>query len=442
MRELTDKRAIRDWADVAMKFSEAAAAPLIALVVYVLLHLVGIGMVIDGWAAWQGAVSLATGHGYTYLSGEPVLSWPPLYPLYLAAWIFFTGPVGWSLIAANAVLISAQALCWYQLTRTISIDSGLHQQPSTSYALSLFIGLYLNVLQWQVFAHNLVYVLLPLFLRSIWKCVATNKAHDTWGELALAIGLGIALMLTHHSCVAFIGAAALIVAVRQSSLAIGAVQALLLVTIPLGIWKLVRDSLNQAGSHLIGWGNGAYSVPEYVEQLIRGSGNLLVPDRYLASFAVVLFFSGITAWFFRSKKAAALRFGTAFVACSLAIFLAIFSVTWLASPLNGRFLIYVPLLILPPLFILARETAPKTAMMVAVLFILPQAYWVTNWGTRQIRETLAEQGFPNDFALPNVYLSRSYLQGPPVKTDRGILISPFAFDDPFGKRTSEKPVEP
>jgi hypothetical protein len=74
------------------KPTEAITAPLIALVVYVLLHVVGIGMVVDGWAAWEGAASLATGHGYTYLSGEPVRAWAPLYSLYLAAWIFFTGP--------------------------------------------------------------------------------------------------------------------------------------------------------------------------------------------------------------------------------------------------------------------------------------------------------------------------------------------------------------
>lgn len=91
---------------------------------------------------------------------------------------------------------------------------------------------------------------------------------------------------------------------------------------------------------------------------------------------------------------------------------------------------------------LAREIAPKPTIVVAVLFVLPQAYWVTNWGFRQVRETLAEQGFPDDFALPNVYLSRSYLTGPPVQTEHGILISPLSFNDPAGRKSSAKTAEP
>jgi hypothetical protein len=424
-----------------MKPIEALAAPLIALVVYALLHVAGIGMVVDGWAAWEGAASLATGHGYTYLSGEPVRAWAPLYSLYLAAWIFFTGPVGWSLIAANAVLISAQAFCWYQLTRMTCADSGLKLEPPTSIALSVFLALYLNSIQWQVFGHNLVYVLLPLFLAAIWKCVAPNKPPSTWGPLALAIGLGAALMATHNSSVAFVGAAALMIAFRQSSLRTGAFQALLLVAIPSAVWKLVRDALGQAGSHPIGLGNGRYTFLQYVEQLIQGSGELLAPDRYFAPFVVVIFFATVTGLLLGQKKASALRFGTGFVAASLAILLVMFNLTWVVNELNGRFLLYIPLLMLLPLFVLARDIAPKSAMAVAVLVAIPQVYWVTNWGTRQIRETLAQQGFPDSFVMPNVYLSRSYLAGPPVRTEHGILISPFAFNDPAGKRTSDQEPE-
>jgi hypothetical protein len=403
-----------------------------------MLHLIGIGMVVDGWAAWEGAASLATGHGYTYLSGEPVRAWAPLYSLYLAAWIFFTGPVGWSLIAANAVLIAAQAFCWYQLTRITCGDSGLKLEPPTSLALSVFLALYLNDIQWQVFGHNLVYVLLPLFLVVIWKCVAPNKPPNTWGPLALAIGLGTALMVTHNSCVAFVGAAALMIAFRQSRLTIGAIQALLLVAIPTAVWKLVRDALDQAGSHPIGLGNGKYTFPEYLGQVVQGSGALLVPDRYFAPVVVVIFFALATGLLFGQRKASALRFGAAFAAASLAILLVIFNLTWVVNELAGRFVLYVPLLLLLPLFVLARDIAPKLAMAAAVLFVIPQVYWVTNWSTRQIRETIAQQGFPDSFATPNAYLSRSYLEGPPVRTERGILISPLSFNDPAGKRTSDK----
>lgn len=425
-----------------MKRSETLAAPLLALGLYALLHVVGIGMTVDGWAAWQGGVSLATGNGYTYLSGDPVLAWPPLYSLYLAPWIFLAGPFGWSLTLANAVLIAAQAFCWYRLTRMMCTDSGLRIDALTSYALSLFLALYLNALQWQVLGHNLAYVVLPLFLGSVWRLVSPTKPPRALADLALAIGLGTVLMLSHNSCVAFVGAAAFMVAVRKPVATINFVQAILLAVIPLGIWKLVRDALGQTGSHPIGLGNGKYGFLEYLVQLVQGPGQLMVPDRFFAPFIVVLFFAIVVALSLGNKKAAALRFGTTFSLCSLAILFAMFNLTWIVNDLSSsRFILYVPLLVLLPLFVLTRERAPKAAAVVALLFLVPQVYWVANWGLRQIRETLAEQGFPESFAMPNVYVSRTYLEGPPITTDRGILISPFAFNDPAGRRTSDKEVK-
>ena len=87
----------------------AAIAPSIALAAYVLLHWSGIGLDPDSWAAWQGAVSILAGKGYTYFSGNPIHSWPPLYSLYLALWIAAIGPTAWTLMISNGILILLQA---------------------------------------------------------------------------------------------------------------------------------------------------------------------------------------------------------------------------------------------------------------------------------------------------------------------------------------------
>ena len=71
---------------------EVTIAPLIALASYVVLHWSGIGLDPDSWAAWQAAVSILDGKGYSYFSGNPIHSWPPLYAVYLAAWIGILGP--------------------------------------------------------------------------------------------------------------------------------------------------------------------------------------------------------------------------------------------------------------------------------------------------------------------------------------------------------------
>lgn len=82
-------------------------ATLVAAALFILLHWQGIGLSGDGWALWQAAVSLGEGHGYRTFSGEPIVSWPPLYSVYLAFWNALLGPTGAGLVVANGVLIVA-----------------------------------------------------------------------------------------------------------------------------------------------------------------------------------------------------------------------------------------------------------------------------------------------------------------------------------------------
>ena len=100
-------------------------APLAALLAYVPLHWSGIALDPDSWAAWQGAVSIVAGKGYTYFSGNPIHSWPPLYSLYLAGWIAAIGPTALTLMIANAVLVVLQAVLWQGLWRTLTRDLGI-----------------------------------------------------------------------------------------------------------------------------------------------------------------------------------------------------------------------------------------------------------------------------------------------------------------------------
>ena len=126
-----------------MPFRAPATLPAIAaataLVAYVALHWSGTGMIADSWAYWEGAISLATGHGYTYFSGNRIEAWPPLYSAYLAAWTALAGPAGWVLVAANAALLVAQAVLWRHLALVVARDSGLSPTRPQALLVSLFV---------------------------------------------------------------------------------------------------------------------------------------------------------------------------------------------------------------------------------------------------------------------------------------------------------------
>ena len=106
------------------RWGDCFVAAVIALSALALLNCRGIDLTPDGWAYWQGAVSLVEGKGYRYFSGNPIVAWPPLYSLYLAAWILVTGPTGLGLVIGNAFLISIQAWLWCYVLLTIWCDTG------------------------------------------------------------------------------------------------------------------------------------------------------------------------------------------------------------------------------------------------------------------------------------------------------------------------------
>src|SRR5262245_48546051 len=99
------------------------AAGFVTAVLYAINHRAGIGLEPDGWASWQGAVSINDGLGYRYFSGNEIVAWPPLYSFYLAAWISLLGPTGLGLIIANGVLITAQSMVWVWLVAKLA-DQG------------------------------------------------------------------------------------------------------------------------------------------------------------------------------------------------------------------------------------------------------------------------------------------------------------------------------
>jgi len=406
-----------------------ALAPLIALLAFAALHSKGIGMIQDGWAVWQGAVSLAEGRGYTYLTGDPIVAWPPLYSAWLALAIRLFGATGLSLVLANGVLVVGQAWAWMRLVMR-NTDAVPALVPQL--LLALFVGLFVAVNQRHVFSHNLVYLLLPFYLGSLLYCLDREALRPV--DLIMPALLGTALVLTHNTALAFVGAGVIVLTVHsldRPDLPFQLLLITLLAVVPLAAWNLLRLALDQTGSHHVAFGAGKYGALHYLLQLAGGPAALLASDRRGLDYLSAILLWGLVAWLCRRADARTLRFAALFVLVAALLLFALFNVTWVYNELSSpRYILFVPLLLVPTAFLTALPRAPRAASLALVMLLLPQLYWTGSWVWRQQRSSLAELGFPAGFATFDAYLSRDYLWGPPVRTPQGLLIPPLAGEEP------------
>lgn len=412
-----------------------AVAPAVALVSYVLLHWSGIGLDPDSWAAWQGAISIVAGKGYTYFSGNAIHSWPPLYSLYLALWIAVIGPTAWTLLISNAVLVLVQTVLWVKFARTVVTESGGRLPAVPSLVISVFVGLFIALYEQSAFSHNLVYTILPIFLVSIWRFVSPNRQEIGLGNSAFAIALATGVLLTHTSSIAYIAAGSLLIVLNRRLARDSLVLAALLVGVPMLIWLVVRTVLDQGGSHHIGLGAGRFSFPSYVVQLLENPGSLLLPAKAGAAFVASLLMWGFALAMVRRPGTDGLRFGLSIAAVSSLVLFALFNLTWIFASLAGRFVLFIPLILVPLIYATAWPVLPRAATVLMALAMLPLLYWTTTWSIRQQTQDLVALGFPGDFVPPNAYISRDYRTGPPVESKRGLLIAPSADEEIRGRRT-------
>lgn len=398
-------------------------ATLVAAALFIVLHWQGIALSGDGWAMWQAAVSLGDGHGYRTFSGEPIVSWPPLYSAYLVFWNALLGPTGASLVAANGVLIVAQAWLWSRLIGRLIADGGPALPTKVAMVVGVFIGAFIAVNQMVVLAHNIVYLLLPLYLGALWNF---SRQRRPTRDAAVLVVVGTLLMLSHNSCIAFIAAAGVVV-ICHPGLSSKPGQFLLsamAVGTPIMLWVALRLLLGQSGSHSFGWDAGRYSAGDYMLQLLSGPGDLLVSGRYHAGLAGWLVLCAVAVFFARTRQAGPVRFALIFTAAAGATLFVLFNITWIYDDLSSpRFVMFAPLLLLPLIVGVALPRYPATTTIMAALLLVPQLYWAGAWVHRQFGATLAELDHPRSFVTHASYISRSHLDGDPTPKPDGALVA-------------------
>lgn len=409
-------------------------AAVIALTSFALLNVRGIDLTPDGWAYWQGAVSLVEGTGYRYFSGNPIVAWPPLYSLYLAAWILVTGPTGLGLVIANALLISIQAWLWCYVLLTIWCDTGAEAGLPPRLVVAVYIGLFTASTQQGVLADVLKYTLAPLLLLATWKIHRTDASVSSRQGTALAAVAGSLTLLAHNNGVALVGAS--VVLVGTTRVPRRRRDAAIVAAIPLLVWAIVRRLMDQSGSHEIGVGVGHYAPTTYLLQLVRAAGSLLAPDQYglpfLAAGAGLVL---ATATLRRQAGNQALRFAAQFVGLGTAFTYALFNLVWVRDPIGERFLLFFPVILVPFWVLASARRHVSSFVACSLLILLPVVYetgtaiWIRNTATRE------ELGFPEGFAPRAARVSSSYPRGSPREIGTGLLLAPMAWEESKASQT-------
>jgi hypothetical protein len=253
---------------------------------------------------------------------------------------------------------------------------------------------------------------------------------------ALGAMTATVLALVHNDSLAFVAANALLLSAGPGKRLHRALAVVGAGGVPVAVWVIVRRVLEQQHSAAVGIGAGRYTAITYVRQALSGVGSLIVPDRYGAPFAVVVAMAAVYGIVVRRREGAdALVFGGAFVGLSAAATYALFNLSWVDDRLAGRFLLFVPLTLVPLLFLAsARWSRPLFVACVTVVLV-PQFYWTARWFQLRATTSVEAQGYPTAFATPAARLSVDYPQGPPVRTERGVVLAPQSWEaSPEGTR--------
>jgi hypothetical protein len=319
----------------------------IAITSFVLLTWRGIALTPDGWAYWQGAVSIAEGRGYRLFSGGAIISWPPLYSLYLSQWTLVMGPTGRGLIVASAVLVGAQAWLWCHVLQNIWYEAeGAIHRPAL-FAVAIYLGLFIPLTQQYVLANVLEYTILPLLFLAIWRARRAEQASGILGWAAASGVAGSLLLLTHNGGVVFVGTCVLLIAVKGTERRNRVTAALLAGSLPIVVWMTVRHKLGQDGSHSVGFGGGRYAPSTYLQQFVWGLWELVKPSQRtpiigLGALAVLIAF---LVW--RRVGRTSLVFGALFAGIAAGGTYVLFNVVWIYDKLDGRFILFIPIILVP-----------------------------------------------------------------------------------------------
>jgi hypothetical protein len=326
----------------------------------------------DGWAYWQGSVCLLRYGEYRDFYGLPILSWPPLFPLYLASWQSLLGVSGLTLVVATSFATAVACGGWTLLMVSAadrSLGPSWRKLRWMQAAVSVYLVAVLVAGTRSLRSETLLLALLALLF---YLFDALLRCSDVARGRMLALGLGAtmcAALLVRNASLVFLAAGAPWILWKGALPPVARAGAVVRLTaLALVPWLMVRAYLGQLTSHEVGLEAARYAPWQYLVHFFQGVGDLIAPY----GLGVVLFAVG-SAWVLIAKGPATrgpdgLRTALSYALLSGLLLIALFSVTELTPKLRGRFVVYIPLVLLPS--VLCTAIASLRALPAAAVCLL------------------------------------------------------------------------
>ncbi len=369
----------------------------------------GIIATADSWGLWEGAVSLLEKGRYEYIHGQPVLAWPPLFPVYLAAIQAVAGQTGRALIGASALLASLNALAWGRYALMLSEEAFGKRFGTPSAGLLAFVSTFSALCASMLSANFLLLALYGfcycVFLRML--RAGDFKRYAAGGTALAALLTGAAL--THNSAMAVVAALSVTAGLRAPGNRPRKAAVMLLVSVPpLAASVLVRALLGQAGSHPL---SGHFIDPSRrLNESLIGMGNFFFndPGVWNALIGVVFFVLPVlltaVTWKNRSPRWLPAVLLSAYL--GFAFLFVIFNSTYISNRLHGRFLWFLPLVLGPALIVLLRKSR-LLAICALLCLLLPSLLRSVKYSFEGFvpRINLSEGFAPDIHIRPEYYLT-------------------------------------
>ena len=401
-------------------FTSALIPGLLGGLVCFLLIQRGITLSPDGWAYWEGSVSILSGDRYQYFGGQPITAFPPLFSFLLSGVQSIFSVSGRTLIGTTAVLAAVTSFAWSYL---LFIQTGGTEIRTQAWLGALYISLFVGTYYTSLVAEIL---LLPM-LAGLMIMVTALPPNGDRGFLIAAAQISVLCalaILTKNAALAFIPPILIILLLTHRGFKVKAAAALLVASsvIP---WLIAGQMLGQTNSHRLSWG-GSFTPSAYFVQIISDTATRLGPSAGGFGYLVLGIACAIIAYGFfnfrHNTVTANINNNLIFLFFSTASLYILFNLTSIHDPLSGRFLWQVPLLLIATISISHDQL--KTRGMRYLSYTLLVAALLIQFGRTSFHIFNRETADIKGNISPEMTIRTDYFDAPPITTEDGILIVP------------------
>ncbi|MBF0409232.1 MAG: hypothetical protein HQM10_17970 [Candidatus Riflebacteria bacterium] len=386
----------------------------------------GIKLTPDGWGYWEGSVSILSGHGYKYFGGQAILSFPPLFSLYLSVIQGITGVSGYSLMYSLSLLSAITAFCWSFLL--ICLTRGIKEIQFSRWVGSLYLSAFVGYYFTFLLSETLFLPILGLFFIQLRRVQINEKSINQCLPELVAVWFIMALMmLTRNSCIAFLPGLAFVVYLqhKKSCYSHQLFLSLMSFFIPLSIWFFFRYFMGATGSHEFSQG-GKYSPLEYLIQFISDLCYRLGPTRFhIGTILLISVISAISVLWRPQNTAMHFLYLIALFAFSGTFGLfCMFNIMQIFDTLTDRFIWYLPMIFVTLLVAcIAYSEGLRRTMLILLLCVITMCQILrTSNRVCNLMQTQLNANVSGDYTISPDYISR-----PPVHLGDRTLISPPDF---------------